>query len=378
MLPVVGAATAATTMFAAILPTVHNAAASGDQPRADQARAGDPGDGTYESCGAYFGFGKSDATAIDVVEFDVADVNGADGVAHAVPDDTQVVLELTNEAGDTLRCTPVEVTEEEWDDLYDAEGWVPDSTVTAWPGPGHFVYPSLSHSPSIEDFGTVTGVSFLVDGVPAGHSLVSPLDAVPLVQHQVADGYYQSTADSPWVAALIEDAAGPGASAAFSAALVACESEEDPVDSPDLRDAMNVLYGYFGWGEFDPEWDIYCGDVTNLNAQASFTTGMAAAATYVEPIRLRLPEIETTTTTSSTTVPASTTPPTDPPPTVPPPTVPSTVTTPPVVTDPPVITPAPSTTVASTTLETTTTTVPASPGAAQAATAVTATPAYTG
>lgn len=341
MLPMVGAATAATTMFATILPMVHSAGASGEQPKTDSTRAGDPGDGTYESCSAYFGFGKSDATAIDVVSFDVADTNGADGTSHAVPDDTQVVLELTNESGDTLRCTPVEVTEEEWDDLYYYEGWVPDPAVTAWPGPGHFVYPSLAYSPWIEDFGTVTGVSFLVDGIPAGHSLVSPLDTVPLVQHQTNDGSYQTTVDSPWVEGMIDDAAGPAASGAFSAALASCAYEEDPLDTPDLRAAMNALYEYFGWGEFDPEWDIYCNEITNLNAEASFTTGLAATATYTEAIRLALPE---TTTTTSTTLPDETT--------------------------------VPSSTLAPVTTGPTTTVAPAA--TAPAATAVTATPAYTG
>ena len=67
-----------------------------------------------------------------------------DGAAHAVDDDTQVLLVMENDEGDTLECVAAEVTEEEWDDEYGDDDIFP-----AWPGPGRFTYPTVNLAPGI-------------------------------------------------------------------------------------------------------------------------------------------------------------------------------------------------------------------------------------
>lgn len=299
---VVAAVAAAVSGWAPIAQSSPSQPAQKAEPLRQQPAA-DSADGTYESCGAYFGFGKDTDGVLDVVEFDVADQNGDDGVAHAVPDDTEVVLELTNEDGDVIECAAVEVSETDWEeamgdiDLFIPEGGTP---LPGWPGPGHYAYPSVPYEPTIEDFGTVVDVGFKVVRIPDGHTLVSPTGLVPLVQHQVFPKFQFDYTPDPRVLDLIETDAGTPAREAFVAAMEACEAETQDAYSADQVDAINALLAYRGLEPRAAE-DMSCfDDVGMLNHDVSFLLGLYETVTYAEPIVLALPEEPTTTTTSTT------------------------------------------------------------------------------
>jgi hypothetical protein len=353
-LSVVGVATAVTTTAATWAPVTAAAPTLDTTDNAQSQRADDAVDGTYESCAAYFGLGKYDG-GLDIVEFDVADTNGADGAAHAVPNDTQVVLVLGNAAGDELKCAPVEVTEAMWNDAMDDLdlnylGFSPEHPLPSWPGPGHYIYPTVNFEPYITgagaqpgtDFGTVTSVGFEVTSIPDGHSLVSPTGLRPLAEHYPGRGESSSDVDDPLVSAYLTSTVDADAAAAFSAALMSCGPDgEDLADlDDDLLAAIHALEAYRGYEPSDAEW-LDCYAVRGLNGEASFQLDLSDTVNYVEPIRLSLP------TTPPTTTPPTTTPPT---------------TTPPTTTAP----------------ATTSTTAPPAAPPAVAAEPVSATPAYTG
>lgn len=306
LLPSAGVVAAVATAVSGWAPIAQSAPeGAGTREAPQRAQAPEAEDGTYESCGAYFGFGKDEFGVLDVVDFDVSDQNGADGTDHAVPADTGVVLVLTNEDGDVLECTPEEVTEEQWDDAMDGIDidLGPDASFPAWPGPGHYGYPTIAFRPFIDGFGEVADVAFRVTTVPAGHTLVSPTEVRPLVQHFLNGRYDDySLEPDPRVLAFIEADAGAAALAAFEDALVACDGADDVEVSDDLADALNALIALQGYEPVGVD-DLGCGDVGYLNADAAFLLGLDETVDYTEPIVLALPE-ETTTT--STTVPTTT------------------------------------------------------------------------
>ncbi len=319
-LSMVGVATAVTTTAATWAPTTAAAPTVDADAHTANAPTTRAGDGTYESCAAYFGFGKRSDGVLDIVSFDVADENGSDGVAHAVPTDTQVVLVLTNEAGDQLECAPVEVTEDMWNDAMDdldlnAVGISPDHPLPSWPGPGHYIYPTVNFEPYISgsgaepgtDFGTVTSVGFRVTSIPDGHTLVSPTDVQPLAVHYPGGGDGYTSVDDPLLRAYLTSAVGADAAAAFSAALVACGPDGDGsiVPAGDLLAAIRALETYRDYEPLDPEY-LDCSAVRQLNGEVSFQLDLSDTVNYVEPIRLALPE-QPTTTTTTTTMPTTTT-----------------------------------------------------------------------
>lgn len=306
LVPAAGAATLAATAVAGWAPAVPAASAQ----TADDAPAVAAGtralDGTYESCSAYFGFGKDEGVAMDVVDFDVSDNvtdGSSDGVTHDVASDTHIVLVLTNDEGDTLECLPEEITEEQWDDEmnYIADDFGADVVLPAWPGPGRFAYPSLAAEPWILDFGEVASVQFRVAGVPEGHVLVSPDSNVDLVQHfTFAPWTYQSLEQDPRLLDSVEDALGAQARADLVAAYDACDEDLDAELDPAPIDAMNHLIGIAGydWDAADePEWICY--DLRYLTPEVSYILAVHATAAYQEPIVLGLPVEETTTTTTA-------------------------------------------------------------------------------
>ena len=383
-LSMVGIATAVTTTGAAWAPMTAAAPtvdADANTANAPTARAGD---GTYESCAAYFGFGKRSDGVLDIVSFDVADDNGTDGVAHAVPTDTQVVLVLENAEGDQLQCAPVEVTEDMWNDAMDdldlnAVGISPEHPLPSWPGPGHYIYPTVNFEPYITgsgtepgtDFGVVTSVGFAVTSIPDGHTLVSPTGVQPLEVHYPGGGDGYTSVDDPLLRAYLTSAVGADAAAAFSGALLACGPDGsysiDP--SGDLLAAIRALETYRDYEHLDPEY-LGCSDVRQLNGEVSFQLDLSDTVNYVEPIRLALPEQPTTTTT--TTMPTTST-------AIPTTTMPTTSTAMPTTTMPTTSTIASTTTATATTTSTTaTTTTPPAARQAVAAEPVAATPAYTG
>lgn len=325
---VVGAATAATTLVAGLAPVAQAAPAVNARESSNRPDMAAPSDGTYESCGAYFGYGKQADNVLDVVDFDVSDQNGADGVHHAVGTDTQVVLVLTNSDGGTLQCIPQEVTEAEWNDamsnLYIS--MPPGKSLPAWPGPGHYVYPSVNYHPVIENFGTVTDVGFKVTSIPGGHSLVSPTAVKPLAVHYPLGWDNWSVDIDPAVSDLVASDVGSAPAAALNAAGATCEADEDLVVNADLLSAINSLLSFRG-EDVVPAENVTCGTIGALNVEVSFLLSLNKTVTYTEPIVLALPE--------------------------PPTTIPPTPTTPP-------------------------TTMKPKPPAAAAATAVAATPTYTG
>lgn len=373
---VLGAATLVTSTVAATAPLTGAAPNSDTTDAENDQRAADRADGTYESCAAYFGFGKYDG-GLDIVDFDVSDDSGDDGATHAVDVDTQVVLVLTNAAGDELECTPFEVTETMWDEAMDdldlnMLGFSPDHPLPSWPGPGHYAYPTVNFEPYVAgggvepgtDFGTVTGVSFRVTSIPDGHTLTSPTGVRSLAVHFPGGGDGSTLVEDPLVIDYLTSTAGAAAAAAFSAALLSCDSDTTgpapgppagapPVFDTDLAAAVNALNVFRGYGPDDPA-AMACWMVEQLNGEVSLQLGIGDTPNYLERIILSLVA-------APTTVPPTTAPPvTGPPATQPQPTTPATT--------------APSTTAPATTSAPTTQT----PTTAAAAVPVTGTPTYTG
>ena len=307
----VGAATAATTFVAGIAPVVQAAPTTEARDTAVRADVAAPADGTYESCGAYFGFGKQEYGVLDVVDFDVHDQNGHDGIHHAVPTDTQVVLELTNADGDLLECTPEEVTQQQWDAAIGNFQINPSDNrpYPVYPGPGHYVYPSVNFGPYIDNFGKVVSVGFKVTSIPDGHTLVSPTAIKPLDVHYPLGMTDWSLDDDPNVTAFLASEVSAGSAAAFTAARTVCAGDTELTVSPELLAAVNALNTFRSYDQETAD-NVGCGDIGALNAEVSFQLGFEATATYTEPIMLALPEPTTTTSTTTSTTTTTTVPPT--------------------------------------------------------------------
>lgn len=277
IVPVVGGVTAVATAVGAFAPATQVAVAAPDNVDGAVGPLGVAQEGVFESCAAYFGNGKG------MVGFDVADVNGSDGVAHAVPDDVDVVLVLENEAGDTIECIPEEWTEEDWDDLVDETF---DAGGPALPAsPVRYRYPTAEDEPiERDDFGEVTSASFRVVGVPGEHTLVSPAGVQPLADpYPGFDELFDADAD-PRVVELLTDTAGPDAAAAFVEALADCEAY-GPIDE-DLTAAFDAILAYIGW---DDELELDPCDVEPIEGLAAYGVALVEASDYIEPIRLSVP-----------------------------------------------------------------------------------------
>jgi hypothetical protein len=298
--PVVGGMTVAVTAAGAVVTTTHVAPALAAPATADAMPGAAAGGAALESCEAYFGFGKEEG-AVNVVEFDVADVNGDDGTDHAVPDDTDVVLVIETEDG-TIECTPYEVSESDWDDAFDGE--VP------FPGPGHYAYPSVALEQEIGDDTTsqVTGVGFRVTTIPTEHTLESPTGTRPLTDHFVAS---DGPAPDPRALDVIEAGAGTAAVDAFNAAWTKCFVDEEELTEPEREDpelvaAAQALVDYLGGGDVS---EVYCIGAEFAHFEVSFILGGIDTSDYVEDIRLSTPEPDPTTsssTPSSTPAPTAT------------------------------------------------------------------------
>lgn len=263
------------------------------------------GPGTYESCSAYFGLGK-DGGVLDVVEFDVADQNGDDGVAHGVPADTQVVFVITDDTGATVECVAPEVTEEAWAEaMNQVNVYLPaGQSLPAWPGPGFYAYPSVNFNADVEGLGNVVDVQFRVDSIPGGHTLVSPPGSPQLVQHfPVAYEWGTSYAPDPRVVAFLTPRSSAASVSAFQAALGACEAGTEPDWAPALP-AINAMFAYRGDSPLTAD-EAQCWDVSLRYAETSVLLGLDATVAYSEPIVLALPEEPTTTTTTTTTGPVA-------------------------------------------------------------------------
>ncbi|MEO6988873.1 MAG: hypothetical protein ABI239_09515, partial [Aquihabitans sp.] len=305
--PVVGAVTAAATVVGTWAPVSQASPSAGTRDAAQKAKAADPGDGTYESCDAYFGLGKSQSV-MDIVSFDVSDQNGADGIDHAVETDTEVIFVLTNEEGDTLECAPSEITEAEWDDFIDdAKRDVLDETaLPSFPGPGHYAYPSTTFEPFLETFGDVIDVGFFVTSIPGDHTLVSPTEITPLVQHYRFPFGEVVTGDAR-VLDYVEAEAGTAARDALDLVFTDFSSCDDDGPSAALVDAMVALRAFHGVS-IDDFPDDDCFTAYYLHDVASFVMALNETVTYVEPIVLEVPEVPTEITFPEPTTPETTVP----------------------------------------------------------------------
>lgn len=294
LVPVVGSMAAAATAIGGLAAVAQVAPVSAEPsgPAVALGFAGLASAGLFEPCDAYFGFGK-DEGVLGVVEFDVADVNGADGVGHAVPDDVQVVLVLENEGGDVLECEPFEVTEEQWDEGF--EGEIPPPP---YPGPGHYAYPSVNLEPFIgddedgdDDFGLVVQAGFRVARIPGAHTLVSPEGVKDLrVIHLNPDDLFSGEIIDQRVLDAIAAGVSPEAADAFEAAIF-CGDDYEEEDAL-LLAGFNFLLGLLGEG---PLPEVSCFEVDLMHALASLHLSALETADYVENIRLSVPEPTTPT-----------------------------------------------------------------------------------
>ncbi len=288
LVPMVGGVTAAAAVVGAAAPMAHVAPAGAEAGGVTAAlgSAGLVGAGTFESCAPYFGYGK-ESGVLGLVQFDVADINGADGVDHAVPTDVDVVLVLENEDGDIAECVPEEVSQATWEEQFDGESNLPD-----WPGPGHYVYPSVALSPELDGFGVITSVGFRVAGIPVEHTLVSPEGTKELAElfYDAEGELFFGDVRDPRVLALIASEAGDAAATAYTQALIDC-SDETAIDGtdPELLAGADVLATLIGEGLGD-ETEVDCFDVHILHALGSTYLSVFESIDYVEEIRLSVPE----------------------------------------------------------------------------------------
>lgn len=292
LFPLVGGMTAAATAAGGMAAVAHVAPAGAADSSATSALgpatpAGEAG--VLESCSAYFGYGKDDA-ALGLVEFDVADVNGADGADHGVDmdgdGDTDVVLVVEFDEAGTIECVPEELTEDMWDDEHGGD----EGEIPPYPGPGHYVYPSVNIP---RDGDQPLSAGFRVTGIPGEHTLVSPEDYHELddVFLNIEDLFFDGVMD-PRVPAFLEAELGAPAADAFVAAFEACTSGGDPdFTDTDLIDALLRLEEHTGIETLpgDPTTGD-CFDVEILSAFGSLYRGLWESVDYVEPIRLSVPE----------------------------------------------------------------------------------------
>jgi hypothetical protein len=343
LLASVGVATATVTTFAGFAPAVVSTAGAADGTDDVNSTAADAtADGTYESCSAYFGYGKvGEVGALDLTTFPVTVEGGtpAGEVPTVENGGIDVVLVITDVDGAELRCVPEEVTEAEWDATWSDEA--PDEfNIPAWPGPGHYVYPtippsslgpienerlrSLAAAPAaIGDLGELASVGFEVTGVPEGYTLVDPTatETLPQVffgtiqEFILAFGGPTPTVP-PAVNDVIEAGAGPAAVAAFGVAFDFCvansEVEPEPPlpngSDPDLVAAVQALADFLlKPGIFTVEPPISCSTVGSLLGGGLVLFAIDATIDNESPITVSLP-VEPTTTAPPAAAPAQVTP----------------------------------------------------------------------
>ncbi len=306
LVPIVGGMSAMVTTVGAVAVVTHSPVP------VTVGTVGAPGSvtaptGALESCEAYFGFGKEEA-ALNLVELDVLDQNGDDGVDHAVPDDTHVAFVLHFDNGPDVECAPYEVTAQMWADEFDPDWPLP------FPGPGHYVYPSIvindgdgQDEPAIHN---LTGVGFRVLDHPAGeHSLVSPTGerALPDLQFWHSTSIFDMQID-PLLNAFLLQGVGQTAVDIWADGAEACaggyEGFEDAglTTDEDMLEALNFLAEFLD-DELAAYTEADCANVGFTNAYTSQVLRMLSASTHVQGIVLALPEQEPPTTPSTDPLP---------------------------------------------------------------------------
>jgi hypothetical protein len=304
LLPVVGAVTAAATTVAGFTPMVV-ASAQPAAPASDgfDAAAEPAADGVYESCSAYFGFGK-DEGASDLVEFQVGVDGTGPGPAPTVENGgVEVVLVIENDEADVLVCVPEAVTPEQWAGEYGDGLFL---NLPPYPGPGHYIYPSVGLGLEIEGFGLVTDVGFVVTGIADGYTLTSPEGIEPLAavfSNPFLD--LDSGNLDPVVLGIIDDEAGPDAVAAYVTAIEGCilEVPVEPTQSAELTAAAEALLDFIGVEE--EFGDVDCSDAAGLYFISSLLVDVYGTTVNSESIVLG---VVTTPTTAAPPAPTTTAP----------------------------------------------------------------------
>ncbi|GEM_PF-1701684 len=336
----VGVATATVTSFAGFAPAVVSTAGAVDgTDGANTATVEPTADGTYESCSAYFGYGKIDPPEDDGIDFGALDlttfpVTVQGGVpAGAAPTvengGIDVVLVLTDIDEAELRCVPEQVTESQWNATW---GDVPVEglNIPSWPGPGHYPYPTLpppdfapvaagdellllGASPAaIGDLNDLASVGFEVVGGPEGYTLVDPTQTQSfpstffdtLIELLFFEIVPTGQLPAPLVE-VIEAAVGPAGVTAYSATVDFClglSSFEDPVvepipplpngNDPDLVAAVQALWDYVFVPDVPgrPVAPITCDDVGTVFGGAGIVIFVVNATIENEsPITISLP-----------------------------------------------------------------------------------------
>ena len=319
LLASMGVATATATTFAGFAPTVVATAGAVDGDDTSNVIAADPvTDGTYESCSAYFGYGKGgeEEEPLELTTFPVTVQGGTpDGPAPTVGNGAiDVVLVLEDVNGDELRCVPEQVTEQEWDDTW---GGAPFD-LPAYPGPGHYVYPSVlgiagpvAFQPTaIDGLDDLESVSFEVVGVPEGYTLVDPTGTSLLPQAFAAVFESLFAGDpSPFVVAYIAGAAGADAATAYGEAWDYCFDQSGSAVPPNSSDPALVaaVQSLADLAESEPPVytaPINCDIVFDVTFPALFVLAVQATIDTESPITVSLPvPDEPTTTTTPTTAP---------------------------------------------------------------------------
>ena len=328
LLASVGVATATVTSFAGFAPAVVSTAGAVDgTDGANTATAEPTADGTYESCSAYFGYGKNEETdtgALDLTTFPVTVQGGVPaGAAPTVENGgIDVVLVLTDIDDAELRCVPEQVTESQWNATW---GDIPIEAlnIPSWPGPGHYPYPTvlpdftpieeddelllLGASPAaIGDLNDLASVGFEVVGVPEGYTLVDPTQTQPLPSTFFGTllpfVLFESDPTGPLPAPLvevIEAAAGPTGVTAFSEAVDFCIENQDVeptpalpnANDPDLVAAVQALWDYVIVPDVPgrPVAPITCDDVGTVFGVGAIIFAVNATIENESPITVSLP-----------------------------------------------------------------------------------------
>jgi hypothetical protein len=308
LLASVGVATATVTTFAGAAPVVVSTAGAVDGADDANTIAAEPTtDGTFESCSAYFGYGKNEEDAVlELTTFPVAVEGGTpEGPAPTVENGgIDVVLVIEDVDGNELRCVPEEVSEDDWDDTW---GGTPIN-FPPYPGPGHYPYPSegsggdeefeeivvdeiLGTPAAIGDLGEIDQVSFEVVGVPEGYTLVDPVAATPLpmILDETFGGGLEGLIDE--VAAEVALLAGPEAAAAWTVAINACSTEVEPpnADSPELLAAIQALADEIFVSPPTVESPVSCGELGETFFVTAFVLAVRATIANESPITVSLP-----------------------------------------------------------------------------------------
>lgn len=306
LFPLAGVATAATVAGAvpgAVLassPALATSPAVAPSPEDTSVPAG-----TYESCSAYWGYGKQTSPVFPVYElvaFDVTVEGGpVEGPAPTVENGAvDVVIVLEGTTGE-LACRPEQVTEAQWN-----VAWAPllgAGTFPTYPGPGHYPYFSadglrtgaLGAGPMDDEpgIGEIVQVGFRVVAVDWPDLLVTPTTTVALGApfFDELGPVLQGVLPPSLTAIVAESPAGQAGVTALVDAVDGCEAEDPvpPVPSEALDAALAALAAAAGVPT--PEVDD-CVELGQALVRPLYGIAVAASIANRQPITVAAPVVE--------------------------------------------------------------------------------------